>query len=371
MSEPRRSWTSFLQGLANTRERVSSGREPLHCVLGNEAADLDSMVSALVYAFFRSGPEEKDLCVPVINIPRGDYKLRTEAVFLMRQAGVDPGLLSFIDEIDLAGLHRAGRLELTLVDHNRLAGHQSELAEAVRGVVDHHADEGLFQDAPVRLIEPTGSASTLVAREIVGAAPELLEQDVARLLAGTILLDTVNLDPAAQRTTPDDQAMVDLLIPRAGEGQDELFQVLQREKFNVSDLETRDLLRKDYKEWQIGKERIGISSVLLPLKDWASRDSDLVQGLEAYRSARGLDMLLVMIAYTAPDFTRELLLLVPREAALQELEELLNEKGLDLADITPEELKASPLAPGLRCFSQGNLGISRKKLQPLLQERFG
>ncbi|SIQ62924.1 exopolyphosphatase [Alkalispirochaeta americana] len=371
MSNLPRSWSSFLQGLAKTKEKISSGRETLHCVLGNEAADLDSMVSALVYSFYRSGPEETDLRIPVINIPRGDYKLRTEAVFLLRQAGIDPALLSFIDEIDLAGLHRAGRLELTLVDHNRLAGNQSDLADAVREIVDHHADEGLFSDALVRLIEPTGSAATLVAREISRNTPELLEKDVASLLVGTILLDTVNLDPAAQRTTPDDQAMVDLLLPRAEQSQDDLFQVLQREKFNVSDLETRDLLRKDYKEWQIGENRIGISSVLLPVKDWVARDSELAQGLEAYRDARGLDMLLAMIAYTAPGFTRELVLLVPEKERLQQLEALLNEKGLDLADITPPSLQEVASDLGLRCFSQGNLGISRKKLQPLLQERFG
>ncbi len=53
-------------------------------ILGNEASDLDSMASSVAYAYLlsndRVSPEETVL--PVMNIPRDDFRLRTEAVYL-------------------------------------------------------------------------------------------------------------------------------------------------------------------------------------------------------------------------------------------------------------------------------------------------
>jgi len=58
--------------------------------------------------------------IPVLNIPRTDFALRTETTFLLREHSIPDSSLIFRDEIDLAGLHRAGLLSLTLVDHHVL-----------------------------------------------------------------------------------------------------------------------------------------------------------------------------------------------------------------------------------------------------------
>lgn len=58
--------------------------------------------------------------IPVLNIPRADFALRTETTFLLREHSIPDSSLIFRDEIDLAGLHRAGLLSLTLVDHHVL-----------------------------------------------------------------------------------------------------------------------------------------------------------------------------------------------------------------------------------------------------------
>ena len=64
-------------------------------VMGNEASDLDSMASAVLYAYYLS--LEDPSCNPkaLINIPRGDFKLRTEATFLFNEAGIDESVLNF------------------------------------------------------------------------------------------------------------------------------------------------------------------------------------------------------------------------------------------------------------------------------------
>jgi exopolyphosphatase len=170
-----------------------------HSCIAPGPPDLDSVVAAVAYGFFqaRSGSVSGDEVpppdpVPVINIPRRDFRLRTEVTFLLGRIGYAPSAvwaqppappiptcsprtldsldwttLVFVDEVDLEALHRTQRLRLTLVDHNRLALRQASLADAVVGVLDHHADDGLYPTAAPRVIETVGSATTLVIDAVV------------------------------------------------------------------------------------------------------------------------------------------------------------------------------------------------------------
>ena len=70
----------------------------------------------------QTSPAPKAAFVPVLNIPRADFALRPETTFLLRAQGIPAASLIFRDEIDLGGLHRAGLLSLTLVDHHVLPG---------------------------------------------------------------------------------------------------------------------------------------------------------------------------------------------------------------------------------------------------------
>lgn len=70
----------------------------------------------------QTSPAPKATFVPVLNIPRADFALRTETTFLLRDRGIPAASLIFRDEIDLGGLHHAGLLSLTLVDHHVLPG---------------------------------------------------------------------------------------------------------------------------------------------------------------------------------------------------------------------------------------------------------
>lgn len=103
------------------------------------------MVCSLVYAYFLSqvrlqarratlwtpGQPEWDVClrqtvqsetppVPLLNIRHSDLILRSDNLCLLRLTRLPPDLLLFRDQLDLQALHRAGRLQLTLVDHNVL-----------------------------------------------------------------------------------------------------------------------------------------------------------------------------------------------------------------------------------------------------------
>ncbi len=358
--------------LESMRQKIGAGGA-VCCVVGNEAADLDSMASAVMYACCRqqnSDGTTEPAYIPLINIPREDYKLRTEAVYLFDSVGVKPEQLLFAGDVDLDALHAAGKLQLILIDHNKPAAGQQQLSDCVSGVIDHHKDEGLFPEAAPRIIEPVGSAATLVAEAILNDSPGLLEEGTARLLLGTVLLDTVNLDPEAKRATEKDHRIVDTLLELTGADRQELFDTLQREKFNVSALDSADLLRKDYKEWQLGGTQVGISSVLLPIADWLKKDGALSASLQRYAAERKLDVLVAMNAYTNPQFTRELVVYCPDDALRKKLLDFLTASELELTPIAADAVAGASVDGATALFAQGNLAYSRKKLQPLLDGFF-
>ncbi|GAB4375869.1 MAG: DHH family phosphoesterase [Spirochaetales bacterium] len=340
------------------RNRIATASK-VYVVMGNEAADLDSMASAVLYGFLKSkvDADPSHLYLPFAPIPKDDFKLRTEAVYLFREAGVGQESLVFQGEIDLWQLYQEGRLVLILMDHNKLGKEFVAFEDRVEEIIDHHKDEGLYPQARVRKVEPVGSTCTLVAEEYLRQAPQLLGRQEALLLLGTILLDTVNLDPKAGRVTPKDTEIAEKIKHKVNLDPATLFETLQKEKFNVDALSTADLLRKDYKEYAAGNVRYGMSTVLISLEAWMRKDPNLQQELEAYRKARKLDLLVVMIAYTEPKFQRELVLVTESGPLASSLVEYLNTKGAQLVSIG---------FPG--AYTQGNAEYSRKKLQPLVQE---
>jgi exopolyphosphatase len=253
------------------------------------------------------------------------------------------------------------------VDHNALAAGQAGLADAVTGVIDHHRDEGGFRAARPRLVEPVGSASTLVAAQLLEAEAAVVEPGLARLLLGTILLDTVNLDPEAKRATDKDVQVAARLAELCGADRQALFERLQFEKFNVDALDTPDLLRKDYKEYQMGAVRCGIASVLLPATRWLEKDPQLGESLAAFARGRELDLVLAMNAYTDPDFRRDLVVWAKDEGLFERVNAFLRDSDLDLEPFAVAGAGGGNFA----VYSQGNAAYSRKKLQPLLQAFLG
>ena len=65
-------------------------------VLGNEACDLDSSVSALAYAqFLNQSQKHCTINIPVINVTRSDFLLKTEVVYFLGKFGINFNNLIF------------------------------------------------------------------------------------------------------------------------------------------------------------------------------------------------------------------------------------------------------------------------------------
>ncbi len=351
--------------LAETRKNITQ-YGPKQIVIGNEAADLDSMASSIVHAYYLSCKKtfKNKYFIPVITIPREDFKLRPEAVYVFAEAGIALNDVLFVDEVDFPELMK-GDAKLVLIDHNKLAVSLEAHGDKVVGILDHHKDEKLYSHAPKKVIEPVGSTATLVGEELIATNRDLIDINIAMLLIGTILLDTVNLDTEAGRVTPKDVRVVAEILKKFPIEQSEYFENIQREKFNVSNLTTTDLLRKDYKEWNFGKVSCGIASVLLSVEQWGEKDNHLCQKFAAYAETRSLDILLAMNAYKNPDFKRDIVLFCRDAAVHDDVVTFLQQQGLGLRELEMKDQEICTLGK-ISYHSQGNIKISRKKLQPLL-----
>ncbi|XP_071324302.1 exopolyphosphatase PRUNE1 [Trachinotus anak] len=338
-----------------------------HIVLGNEACDVDSMVSSLAYAYFLSKTEHSEmLALPLLNIRRSDLVLRSDNLFLLKQTGLSPDLLLFRDQLDLRVLQRAGRLRLTLVDHNVLASSDSDLEGAVVEVIDHHLLEREPSPSCPVTVETVGSCATLVTERIIQKAPQILDQQLAQLLYAAVVLDCVNMAPAAGKVTPKDsqyaaalETRFPTLPPRSA-----LFQALQNAKFDVSGLSTEQMLLKDMKAVS-GSLNLAISVLYITLEEFLQR-AGLEGELSGFCQKFGFDLLLLMtISFTeSKEPIRELAVFshstTCREQVSQYLEQARN-PALNLCPISSPH-------PHITAYQQGNTLASRKKLLPIVKD---
>lgn len=363
--------TSFLHHGSELVRKSFDGK--VSFVMGNEASDMDSIVSSIIYAYFKQlkvKPEEH-LYLPLINIPREDFPLRTESQWIFDQLGLKTDNLLFYPEVTafIESKVQKSKLNFILVDHNKLSTSQSFIANLIEEIVDHHTNEGL--KVP-KVIEMVGSCTSLVAEKIAQNAPELFDNVVvSKLLLGTILLDTVNLDPKYKKVTPKDESIAKTLSAKlkfTSEQQTTFFNELQEKRFDVSALGTYDLLRADYKQFQMNKVSVGISSCKRSFKEWFQKDPNFIANVDRYFNNSKIDILFIMTQYMDEKnaMHRELGTYSKDKNLHNEALEFLKTTDLNLVPINNETTNALSKGHVISFYDQKNIGASRKQLQPFL-----
>ncbi|XP_030828007.1 uncharacterized protein LOC578539 isoform X4 [Strongylocentrotus purpuratus] len=349
----------FLRKAKQASQNLSSFSK-VHVVIGNEACDLDSTVSAITHAYHLSQDSDSDVeaIIPVLNIPQDEVPLRTETTHLLPRCNIQLTDLVCKDDIDLKSILN---LTLTLVDHNVPADSDTWLDQYVVEVIDHRVNSRHDDEDRVISItrEMVGSCCTLVARQILDKHLEILDHQLVKLLLGTILLDTLNLSEAAGRTTPTDEDVVTRLgnlSPRIN--LQELFNEVQAAKFNISGLTTAQMLRKDFKSTSSTSCKVGFSSVTLPLQDVLDRQ-DLETSLKNFCEHRFLDVNIIMTIDL--EGTRQLAIYSEDQSLRETMEERLQGSVLDLERIDSN-------VSNLSAFDQQNRKASRKVVLPLVGE---
>jgi exopolyphosphatase len=381
---------AFNEFLRSTRSALTSSPAPsaVHVLIGNEAADADSIVSSLSYAFVRSQRQSQTtLHVAVLPIPRSQLALRCDVTALFEALGVDVHALVFVDEFPWTKL--AARTTVSLMDHNAMSNKNVPQVPGLRvvEVVDHHSDLGQHLDAEREVAFADGNAlvastCTLVAERLQHAQLHHHHKDVHKLLStmllGVIALDSINFDPSAKKVTPRDVQAAHELEQVAFAKKEELFKWLQAEKFNPAHwgaFTLENCLEVDYKEFTFATaagaaKKVGISAVLIDLKAFVLKSADaaaLRRGLSAYCKQNELTLLVVMTMYVTPNGERHRQLLFFQEegdeaqhcTAYFEKEASLQLEPLQLPE-THRDLHVA-------AFNQLNTGASRKQVAPLIQ----
>ncbi len=311
--------------LSNFSYLSSKTNDHVVFITGNQAGDLDSIVSsvALAYAWndlnITKSKKKNGIAFPVVSFPRAQFKLRGDARKLFHYAGFNedflgaPNDIIFIDELndyDLSGS------ALALTDHNMLddaickhfKDRETQQVNVV-AVVDHHQDSGLFASADLRIIDATcGSCCSLIGKLMLERCPQKLVEagDLVTLLIGTILLDTRNFSPKHKRFCQLDidvyRSLMKLLPTDLTTEIDhgKWYQELKRARNDVSHLSVVDHLSLDFKSLDFANfQKIGFSSIMCSLSAFlksANGAEELVSHMHDFMKSRNLAALFCFCA---------------------------------------------------------------------------
>ncbi|KAK7991160.1 hypothetical protein PG990_015440 [Apiospora arundinis] len=229
-------------------------------VQGNEGGDLDSMTSALTWAYHLSHSTQNSShpikAIALLQTPTDALDLRPE-----NKLALDNSKMS------------SGHSDLLTLDE--LPEDPDTLAEAIKGIVivdhpvplrkwrkapilsifDHHKDSGAGQDAKPRVFEKVASCTTLVARQMLDELEALPEEyhmphELLELILSAIAIDSGGLDGA----TEEDRKVAERVLKRSNWRESDLYdkmgdlsKELKSAKKDLDHLGLRDLLRRDWK----------------------------------------------------------------------------------------------------------------------------
>lgn len=199
----------------NTQGQSDAHQAPYVVVMGNEAADTDSMASAILLTTLLD-MEGNELAkrfpagttfVPLLQLPRKDLVLRAENQYLLELLGVDAESMLFLDDLPPLDALKRPDIFLGITDHPRLSGYwqpSDYFEERVQVVVDHHADDGAHTKAPLRELKgpehgAVGSAVSVVV-DLFKDSEQLnrIPAKLADLALAAVLIDTDDVRPVLE-----------------------------------------------------------------------------------------------------------------------------------------------------------------------------
>lgn len=431
----RMSVRTFLVTAKRSLQQAIKNQTPTSFIIGNESADLDSITCALVYGYIQSSKVESKrtgkLYIPITNLSASDLSLRPELTALLQHADISPSELITLDDLSLGeasveegtspAFLPAEKTDWTLVDHNSLQGKLGDLyRHRIHAVIDHHEDENLIPHHPdisPRIITKSASCSSLVTNYLretwqdlgsmvsstIGSAQEdgrlvddfayasTWDAQVAKLALGAILIDSINMQATHKISEADTKAVRFLeakihISYKYGKSysRESFFAELNDAKSNIAALSLRDILRKDYKQWQEGDLKLGISSVVQSIQYLRERkEENLRDVVQKWASEKSLNVFAIMTAHhhhhgenddDDDGFRRELVLYAFDDKGKSAAERFFQkgEGELQLEDAADESSSSDVSTPSKfvfeRFWNQNNLEASRKRVGPLLRE---
>ncbi|XP_033613619.1 protein prune homolog 2 isoform X2 [Fukomys damarensis] len=283
----------FLQRARSKLDR-SKRLEKVHVVIGPKSCELDALISAFTYAYFLDKVSPPGvLCLPVLNIPRTEFSYFTETRFILEALNISESFHIFRDEVNLHQLNDEGKLSITLVGSNVLASEDKALESAIVKVINPVEQNGAE-------LEFQESSSSLVLKELLQEAPELLTEQLAQLLRGSILFKWMTMDPEKISEMQEDiLSILEEKFPNLPPRED-IIRVLQDTHSSAHGLSTEQTMLRDLKELSDGEIKVAISAVDMNLEDCVFHSS-ITSDLKTFTDKFGFDVLVLFSSYLSED----------------------------------------------------------------------
>ena len=250
-------------------------------VVGHANPDTDSVTSAIALAaLLNAQGMEAKACM---QIAAAD--LNPESTTVLKRFGLAaPEMLD-----DAAGK------EIALVDFSDLAQGPANLDSAeLVAVVDHHKIGDVTTNNPILFrAEPVGCTGT-VLNKMFKEAGVAIPKDIAGGMLAAILSDTVNFK--SPTCTEDDKVAVNDLKAVAGVADtEELFMEMLKAKSAVDGVPAKDLLFRDYKDFDMKGNKVGVGQLELATLDQVAAIREALAGAMEEVKADGRHTVLLML----------------------------------------------------------------------------
>lgn len=251
------------------------------CVVGHTNPDTDSVAAAISYAnFLKAQGQEAVAC------------MQTDA------ASLNPESKTLLARFGLAApemLKDAEGKKVALVDHSDIIQAPANIMKAeLVAVVDHHKIGDVTTNSPIFFYaQPVGCTCT-VLNEMYKTAGIAIPKEIAGIMLAAILSDTVNFK--SPTCTPADKAACADLAKVAGvSDMNELFMEMLKAKSAVDGIPAKDLLFRDYKDFDMKGSKVGVGQLeLATLDQVAAIRGDLMKEMEKVK-ADGRHSVLLML----------------------------------------------------------------------------
>jgi len=218
-------------------------------VVGHSNPDTDSVMSAIGFAALLTAQgQEAQACMQSTFAD-----LNPESQVVLEKFNLDVPL----EITDVTGK------DIALVDFSDLAQGPPHLADAnIVAIVDHHKIGDITTNSPILFrAEPVGCSAT-VLNTMFNAAGVAVSKKVAGGMLAAILSDTVNFkSPTCTET--DKVAVGELKIAAGINDTDALFMDMLKAKSAVVGVPSKDLLFRDYKDFDMKGKKVGVGQLEL------------------------------------------------------------------------------------------------------------
>jgi manganese-dependent inorganic pyrophosphatase len=222
-------------------------------VVGHSNPDTDSVTAAIAYAnYLKATGTDAVACMQI-----SADNLNPESKVVLEKFGLTaPQVLT-----DAAGK------DLALVDFSDIAQAPANIASAnIVAIVDHHKIGDITTGSPIFFYaKPVGCTCTVLLEMYQNNNVEL-PKDIAGGMLCAILSDTVNFK-SPTCTEADKAAVAELLKITGVTDQDALFMEMLKAKSSVAGVPIKDLVFRDYKDFDMNGKKVGIGQIELATLD--------------------------------------------------------------------------------------------------------